>query len=427
MYLIYYTNTHLKVAKTSGDATMESNAPQSKKRYAILVAGMIVQLCAGVIYMWAVFKAPVAEYLERSPADIALVSSVMLSAFVIGILFGGMLQDRLGPKRIAVLGSLTMSGGILATSFVTPGSADLIFLTYGMVGGLGVGIVYSCTVACVQKWFPDRRGFATGAMVGSFGFSLVIFSPLANSLLSDVGVPETFMIFGAAFMAICVASSLVLANPPAGYTVPGATAKRNTEQRQYTPREMLGTRTFYLIALSLFFVLPSYFILNPQLVTLATERGLADYAVTGVMITGLFSATGRLLITWLSDRAGRVFALFLIIAMTAAGTVTLIFANGALFLVCVAMVSLAFGGASGTYAAVTADHFGTKNMGTNYGLVTLGFGASALLFPFLSKVLSDSGDLTPAFTVAAATCAAAFVLVLLLRMSDRKAATGEST
>lgn len=424
MYVIYYTTTHLKVVKNSG-IPMESNAPQLRKRYAILIAGMIVQLCAGVIYMWAVFKAPVAEYLERSPADIALVSSVMLSAFVIGILFGGILQDRFGPRFIAVLGSLTMSGGILLTSFITPVSADLIFLTYGMIGGLGVGIVYSCTVACVQKWFPDRRGFATGAMVGSFGFSLVIFSPLANSLLADMGVPETFMIFGLAFMAICVASSLMLANPPEGYTVPGAVAKKNTGQKQYTPREMLGTRTFYLISLSMFFVLPAYFILNPQLITLATERGLADYAVTGVMITGLFSATGRLLISWLSDRIGRTYALFLIIFMTAAGILMMIFANGMMFLVCVAIISLAFGGASGTYAAVTADHFGTKNMGTNYGLVTLGFGTSALIFPFLSKILSSSGDLTPAFAVAAVTCAIAFVLVLLLRMADKKAALAE--
>lgn len=399
---------------------MEIDTSHSKKRYAVLIAGMIVQLCAGVIYMWAVFKAPVAEYLERSPADIALVSSVMLSAFVIGILFGGILQDRLGPRAVSVLGSVIMSGGILSTALITPDLADLIFLTYGMIGGLGVGIVYSCTVSCVQKWFPDRRGFATGTMVGAFGFSLVIFSPLANSLLADVGVPQTFLIFGAAFMIICVAASATLSNPPTGYTVPGAVAKRNTEQKQYTPKEMLGTRTFYLISLSLFFVLPSYFILNPQLVTLATERGLVDYAVTGVMITGLFSATGRLLITWLSDRIGRIYALFLIIFLTAAGTVALIFANGAMFLVCVAIISLAFGGASGTYAAVTADHFGTKNMGTNYGLVTLGFGASALLFPFLSKILSDSGDLTPAFMVATATCAIALVLVLLLRRSDKK-------
>ena len=399
---------------------MDNNIRPPKKRYAILIAGMIVQLCAGVIYMWAVFKNPVAEYLERSPTDIALVSSIMLSAFVVGILVGGTLQDKFGPKIVAVIGSAIMSTGILATSFVTSGSADLIFFTYGIVGGLGVGIVYLCTIACVQKWFPDRRGFATGAMVGAFGFSLVIFAPLTKNLLEGVGVPETFRTIGIAFMIICVGVSLLLSNPPAGYTISGAIAKKNSDQKQYTPREMVRTKSFYLISGSMFFILPAYFILNPNLVTLAAERGFSGYAELGVMITGLFSATGRLLITWLSDRTGRTTALLLIALMTAAGIITMTFASGILFLVCVAIISLAFGGASGTYAAVTADHFGTKNMGTNYGIVTLGFGASALIFPFLSNAISTPGDFTNAFILAAATCAVAFVLVLMLRVINNK-------
>ena len=399
---------------------MDDNTRPPRKRYAILIAGMIVQLCAGVIYMWAVFRAPVAEYLERSPTDIALVSSIMLSAFVIGILIGGILQDRLGPKIIAIIGSAIMSIGIIATSFVTPSSANLIFLTYGIVGGLGVGIVYLCTVACVQKWFPDKRGFATGAMVGAFGFSLVIFAPITKNLLENVGVPETFRTIGIAFMIICVGASIFLSNPPKGYVVSGAIAKKNSDQKQFTPKEMVRTKSFYLISGSLFFILPAYFILNPNLVALAADRGFSGYAELGVMITGIFSATGRLLITWLSDKIGRISALFLITLMTAIGIITLTFATGFLFLVCVAIISLAFGGASGTYAAVTADNFGTKNMGTNYGLVTLGFGASALIFPFLSNAISVPGDFTNPFILAALTCAIAFILVLMLRSIGNK-------
>lgn len=399
---------------------MDDNIEPSKKRYAILMAGMVIQLCAGVIYMWAVFKAPVAEYLGRSPTDIALVSSIMLSAFVIGMLIGGTSQDKFGPKVVAVIGSAIMSVGILATSFVTSASADLIFLTYGIVGGLGVGIVYLCTIVCVQKWFPDRRGFATGAMVGAFGFSLVIFAPITKDLLVDVGVPGTFMTLGIAFMVICIGASLFISDPPKGYIVSGAIAKKNTDQKQYTPKEMVRTRSFYLISGSLFFILPAYFILNPNLVTLAVERGFSGYAELGVMITGVFSATGRLSITWLSDRTGRTPALFLITIMTAIGIITLTFATGFLFLVCVAMISLAFGGASGTYAAVTADHFGTRNMGANYGIVTLGFGASALIFPFLSNLISAPGEFTNAFILSALTCAMAFVLVIMLRMTGDK-------
>lgn len=406
---------------------MKDSTPQPKERYVILIAGMIVQLCAGIIYMWAVFKGPVAGFLEKAPEDIALVSSVMLSAFVIGIILGGTLQDKLGPRKITLMGSIMMSLGILASSFVTADTASMIYVTYGIVGGIGVGIVYMCTIACVQKWFPDRRGFATGAMVGAFGFSLVIFAPLAENMLVSVGVPGTFRIFGLTFLVLCISASLILRDPPAGYSVPGAAAKRNSDRKQYTPGEMVRTIPFYLISGSMFFVLPAYFILNPNLVSLAAERGLADYAVSGVIITGLFSATGRLSITWLSDKIGRDGALFLIAAMTAVGVIAITFATGLLFLVCVAIISLAFGGASGTYAAITADYFGTKNMGANYGLVTLGFGASALMFPFLSNVISEQGDMTNAFILSAVTCAIAFILVLMLKIlnsRDAKASVG---
>ena len=250
--------------------------------------------------------------------------------------------------------------------------------------------------------------------------SLVIFAPITKNLLENIGVPETFRTIGIAFMIICVSASLFISNPPKGYTVSGVIAKKNTDQKQYTPSEMIRTKSFYLISGSLFFILPAYFILNPNLVDLAAERGFSGYAELGVMITGLFSATGRLLITWLSDKIGRTSALFLITIMTAIGIITMTFATGALFLVCVAIISLAFGGASGTYAAVTADHFGSKNMGTNYGIVTLGFGASALIFPFLSNAISVPGDFTNAFVLAAATCAVAFVLVIMLRAIGNK-------
>lgn len=392
----------------------------AKIRYLVLAAGMVIQLCGGVIYMWAIFKNPVAAYLEQPAGEIALVSSVMLATFVFGMLLGGALQDRLGPKTVALIGSAMMSSSFLLTSQLGPETAGMIFFTYAILGGLGVGTVYSCTVACVNKWFPDRRGFATGAMVGSFGFSLVIFAPLTKYLLETKGVPETFMLLGISFLAICCTASLFLKNPPEGYFV--TNKKVASEAKQYTPKEMVGTKSFYLITISMFFVLPAYFILNPQLVTLAEDRGLSDYAVVGVMLTGVFSATGRLTITWFSDRIGRMNTLVFVAITTLAGTLLLTFACGVMFLVCVAIISLAFGGASGSYAAVTAERFGTKNMGANYGLVSMGFGASALLFPFLSIKIVSAGDMAPAFFLAAATCVIALVLILILTRTKEETA-----
>ena len=386
-----------------------------KKRYLVLISGMIIQFCAGVIYMWSIFKKPVTEYLDWNSGDAALTASIMMVAFVIGMLMGGRTQDKFGPQKTVFIGSLVMSAGIIATAFVTSTTPELIYLTYGIIGGGGIGIVYSCTVAVVQKYFPDKRGFATGCMVGAFGFSLVFFSPLAEYMLSNIGVPATFETFGVAFLIICMISSIFLVNPPEGYTVPGAanTSARKT-QKQYTPGEMTRTRSFYLIFISLFFVLPAYFILNPILVDLGSERGI-EMASIAVMLTGAFSASGRLFITWLSDRIGRTNGLFTIILMTAIGIAVLTFAEGILFLACVALVAFAFGGASGVYAATTADRFGTQNMGTNYGIISLALGASALIFNIVSKMTSGNGDYTISFTIATVTCIIAFICIVLLR------------
>ena len=141
-----------------------------KNRYGMLAAGMLVQLCAGIIYMWSVFKGPVSQHLEWDPAKAALTSSIMLAVFVLGIILGGRAQDKIGPKIVTTAGSIMLSLGIILTAMVTKEIPWLVYITYGIIGGFGVGTVYTATVSVIQKWFPDKRGFATGFMVAAFGF-----------------------------------------------------------------------------------------------------------------------------------------------------------------------------------------------------------------------------------------------------------------
>lgn len=386
-----------------------------KNRYGVLVFGMLIQLCAGIIYMWSVFKGPVAEYLAWDPSKAALTSSIMLSVFVLGIIVGGKAQDKAGPKIVTVAGSVLLSLGMILTSFVTQESPWLVYITYGVVGGFGVGTVYTATVSVIQKWFPDKRGFATGFMVAAFGFSLVIFAPATSSMLANSGVPFTFRTYGIIFLVLCVLCALRIDNPPAGYVPPGfIAAKVQATKRQYTTSEMLKTGQFYLIALSLFCILPAYFILNPLFITLGAERGLSSQlAVLGVMITGIASAAGRLLTSWISDLIGRKRAVCGIILITIASILTMIIAQGVLFLICIAAIAFGFGGAAGVYPAITADNFGTKHIGLNYGCVMVGFGTSALVFPIISNLLIKNGVYTASFLLAAVTCVIALILVLL--------------
>jgi OFA family oxalate/formate antiporter-like MFS transporter len=361
--------------------------------------------------MWSAFNGYVAtEIFNGDSGASKLTASFMLVAFVAGILIGGRLMDKIGPKIMCIAGSLMMSVGILSSAFITSDYPFLIYLTYGIIGGFGVGTVYTCTVSPIQKWYFDKRGFATGLMVGAFGFSLVLFAQVAKYLLPTVGPSSTFMIFGAAFLIVCVPISTLIRNPPEGYVIPKAPSVEIL--KHYTPKEMLRTKAFYLIALSLFFILPAYFIINPILTELEVDRGITGaLANSSLMVAGIFSAFGRLAVTWVSDRIGRMAALFMIIGLTLIGVIAMIFAEGFLFLTCVALIAFGFGGAAGIYATVTSDNFGTKNMGSNYGYVMLGFGASALIFQTLSTVI----DLETSFIISAATCVVSLICILLLK------------
>jgi Sugar phosphate permease len=383
-----------------------------KNRYVILISGMLIQLCAGIIYMWSVFKKPVATHLNWDENSAVFTSSIMLSAFVLGIIFGGRLQDKIGPKKITLAGSLMISLGMISTAFVPASAPWLLYLTYGVAGGFGVGFVYTCTIATIQKWFPDKRGFATGMIVSAFGFSMVLFAPAARALLGSLGVKNTFLVFGFSFLIICCACSFFIERPEGTTAAVPAAA---SSQKQFTTAEMLRTNQFYLIAGSMLFLLPAYFILNPLLMTLGEARNLPEnIAVFAVMITGICSAAGRLIISWMSDKTGFKTALLLIGSLTLCGSLCMSFAQGVFFLVCVAVIAFAFGGSSGLYAAVTASKFGTKNAGMNFGCVMLAFGISALLSPAAAGMLPGENH-TSAFILAAITAAVSIVLMLMIK------------
>jgi len=250
--------------------------------------------------------------------------------------------------------------------------------------------------------------------VSAFGFSLVLFSPLAKWALEKIGVPHTFLLFGIAFLIICVLCSLLIENPPKNDPAYAQITKASTK-KQYKTSEMLKTKQYYLIAAGMFFTLPAYFILNPILMDLGAERGLSNLAVVGVMLTGIGSASGRLIISWSSDKIGRKPAMIAISAITLIATITTIFAQDILFLVCLFAIAFCFGGSASVYAAFTSDNFGTEHIGMNFGCVMLGFGASALLFPVISNALKNETDYTMSFVVTAVTSVIAIILVLLMK------------
>ena len=385
----------------------------NKQGIKVLITGALLQLFLGIIYVWSVFVRPVSEFFEWEIDSVKLTSSFMLCCFVLGILIGGKLQVKTGTQKIVLTGGLLMAIGMLATSFVPLKAAWLIYITYGIVGGFGVGMAYNAIISCAQKWFPKKRGLATGISVSMFGFSTVIFAPLIETLVKSIGLLNTFRLLAGIFFVFVIALFSFIKLPDE--TAASATASVG-DTKQYTTSEMLKTKQFYFIMFSMMFCTAAYFILNPSFKTLAAERDLTDSIATLlVMITGIANTLGRLVVPVVSDKIGREYATLSILLITAGATAILSFISGIGFIVMVALVAFCYGGSSGIYPLLTGKYFGVKNIGSNYGAVMVGFALSALLFPMVVNQIPS----TARFIVLAAVAALGGVLIIILNLTNK--------
>ena len=413
-------------------SALSKKAPQqggkSINRLGVLIAGCTLQLFLGILYVWSVFVEPVSKEFGWNISSVKLTSSFMISFFVVGILVGGNLQIRLGAQKVVLIGGLTLAAGMLITGFLPAGAAVCIYVTYGVAGGFGVGAAYNAIITAAQKWYPEKRGMATGFSVCAFGLSTVIFAPLIEALIRLFGLRETFFILAAAFGAIVLALFSFIRLPTDSQTASLSkdTTRKTTAaapqvpKRQFTVSEIVKTREFYLITLSLMLGTAAFFILNPSFKSLAAERGLGTaFGTVIVMLTGVANAFGRLATPLISDKIGRERAAVLVILITAFCALLLSFSTDAIFIASIAVIAFCYGGYSGLYPVLTADYFGLKNVGSNYGAVMLGFAISALAFPALIGLIGSVA--IKFYTLAALAVVGALLVLLLIKSSPKKA------
>ena len=398
-----------------------STIAENKQGLRVLIAGSVLQLFLGIIYVWSVFAEPVSRVYNWGIDSVKLTSSYMLCFFVVGILIGGKLQAKVGAQTIVLIGGLMLSGGMLATAFLPAGAAAAMYVTYGVVGGFGVGAAYSTVITAAQKWFPKNRGLATGICVCAFGFSTVIFAPMIEALIGQFELRNTFIILAVAFFVVTILLFRFISIPGDSGAAGGAQGAAAQTKKQYSMAEAVRTKEFYFIALSLMFGTAAFFILNPSFKTFAAERGLGESAGTlVVMLTGVANALGRLGSPLLSDKIGCGKATLTIILATSVCALLLTFVGGVMFMATIAVIAFCYGGYSGIYPLLTADYFGIKNVGSNYGAVMVGFALSALLFPMIIGLISN---ITAKFVVLGILAACGGVLVLLLEASRKKEAS----
>ena len=399
---------------------------QTLNRWGIAVAGVCMQLALGAVYAWSVFRLPLAKQFGWSISEVTLTFTI--SIFVLGVaaFFGGLWLNRKGPRVVAMTGGLLYGSGVFLASFSGQGLWWL-YLTYGVIGGIGLGFGYIVPVAVLVKWFPDRRGLITGVAVGGFGAGALITAPVATRLIQSVGVLETFAYLGIAFLIVTVVSGFFLRNPPEGWRPegwrPSASQVSQRGVRDYTLSEALKTWQWWALWLLLFLNTSAGISVISQEAPLFQElAGVSAVVAAGMVgLASIGNAAGRVFWAWVSDLISRRVTFLVILLLQVllfwilpgVGSVAALTVLSFIILMC-------YGGGFGTMPAFTADYFGSRNVGPIYGLMLTAWGFASAFGPLLiAQMRQSSGAYRGGLHVIAGVMAVSALLPLIVHPPRR--------
>ena len=399
-----------------------------KQALCAVFAAIAIQLTLGIAYVWSIFQTGIANSIFNGDnAAAGLTFSLLLATLSIGAVVGGKLTAKYSTRFVVFIGGIILSAGFFFASFVTVQCSWLLWLTYGVMGGVGMGFTYSPTIACAQKWFPHKKGVVTGVIVSALGFGGVVFTPIIENLITAFGgvgrgEPKTFMVLSAIFLTVCSVGSFFLKNPPEGYLTDSTTANTAGAMtaKGYTPSEMLKTPQFYLIVFTFMLACMGGLMMIGFAKPIAISKGLADTATIGVLAISMFNSIGRLLWGMVSDKIGRQNTIIFLLAGSAILSLFVTSANGYLIYVLIGLIGFFYGGLLSTFPSLTADTFGANHMAANYGLVLLGFGVGAILSLqiagyYKNLAADDMALMFPAFVIAACCAVAGIAMMLVLK------------
>ncbi|WP_127480078.1 L-lactate MFS transporter [Nocardioides pantholopis] len=413
----------------SGAASAEAGGETGTNRWLLVAAALLLQFSIGAVYAWSVFSKALqdASAFELSSVEAAIPFEVTIGMIFIGTYIGGRIQDRRGPRVVAMAGGVIYGLGVLLAGFAE--SKDdfwLVVLGYGVISGFGLGVAYIVPIAMLQKWFPDKRGLITGLAVGGFGFGAVLTSPVANWLIDrDPDIPtKAFIPLGIAYLVMSLIGASLFKNPPEGYTVAGHEAVggsgADAATRDYTQGEALRTPQWYLLTAILTLNVAAGISLISQAAASATD--IAGYSAAGaatlVGALAIFNGAGRIVWAAASDRIGRMRAFAAMLALSGLCLIAIPHAESAvLFALLAAVIYLCYGGAFGTMPATAGDYFGVRHAGAIYGLMLIGWSIGGVAGPLLaSALIGEDEAYTTAYTVIGVVAVAAVALTFLTKV-----------
>lgn len=396
--------------------------------WSILIAGAAIQILTGVPSAWGVFQRGVCEGYSLDAPSASMIFSLTIGFFGIGCILGGLLQDKRGPRVAGLAGAVLLSGGFCAAGIVPAGAPWLFYGAFSVPVGLGCAFLYPAVMSCAQKWYAGRKGLATGVIGGAVGASGAVLTVCGRFLIGRWGIRAAFCTLGIVMLLVCGAGAAILEDPqtpPDGGNAKtgeksGQTAKNGqknkaapAEAHNYTVREMLRTPQYWLLFAVVGLATPAVLLFSPVIVELAQERGLSETAALACIVVGsFFSAAGRLLMPWLSDKIGRRYTDMLLMGALCGLSVWFAFAAGWQVILVYSLLTFCYSGEAAVIPAAGTDLFGAKHAGVNYGFLALGMSAGSVGFPLLARCMTKAAA---RHIIAACAPAAGFLCLCFLK------------
>ena len=416
------------------------------KAWVVVFAGMAVNLCLGILYAWSVWAGalinvklagqPITEGVNAgwtylTNAEAATPFSLCVIIFALLMIPGGRIQDKYGPKVGAIIGGLFLAVGCIIAGLTK--SYGGLLIGFGIFGGIGMGIGYAAPTPAALSWFgPHKRGLVAGLVVGGYGGAALYIGPLAAYLIKTGGVSYSFVFLGILFAAVVIVAGSLLAKAPPGYVAPGAVVKAGAAPAKaagtlvdWAPSEIIKSWQCYALILMFIGTTQSGLLIigNAAGILASAAKNIPFFVANAWILVsygGLVNALGRVGTGLYSDKIGRdnaytinclvsALCLFLLPAIIASHSVFLLF-------LAVGIAYWQYGGGLSLMPAYTADFFGPKNLGMNYGIVFLGWGLGFFMTRLGGSIKDWTGTLTWAFILSAIVL---IIAVVIARVTKR--------
>ncbi len=391
-----------------------------KNKWFVVFGALTAQMAIGALYAWSLFNEPISIAYGWELNSVVTTYAITLVSFALTMIYAGRLHLKKGPRFTALIGGVLYSSGIVLSSFIT--SPTMLYLTYGVMGGAGVGFIYVCQLSTLVKWFPTKKGAITGIATAAFAVGAIVFKEVITNMLqiSDSTVytvdmvSNTFLTLGIIYAVMTIGGALLLDVPEKGLSV---SKSDDNVGKDFNTKELLRTPNFYKLLFSdLLALMPGLLIIGLAK-TIGTQYiGIRDIdlitAATLVSLLAFFNAGGRLISGRLADKFGalKIYRTMYLVTIVALAVLSFVQVKP-VSIIAILIIGVGYGSFLSLVPTITGRLFGPKNFSANYSLIFQAYGAAALLGIFIKKNVTFE----QAFMIAMATAIAGLMVAMTIK------------